>query len=1423
MRLGPIPVRGIRALLALQILALWPMTLPAQVTVTESFTGTSASGWVFGGAGGSTAPYLTANTVDAPGDGWLRLTESLNNQATYALFDSAIFSVNAQIQIEMDYTFWNGSGADGITFFLVDGNVTAATFDPGSYGGSMGYAQRTGDAGMVGGYLGIALDNYGNYSSSTEGRNGGLGSGLYANRVAVRGPESSNYQFIAASSDLSTLPGGGQMDFPTATTRPDQSGADYRSFRLTLDANNQLTMEMKFAAGGSYVTAFSADLSAYERPETFKIGFTGATGGSTEIHEVRNVQVTMTPWQVDAFEWDNGAGTTAWGTATNWVGDALPSANADILFGNAPASGPQSVVLNSNLQLNSLTFDSSYNYSLGGTGNITLGNTGTAGLPAIYVNDYNGAQAQHHVGNTLTLAEDLRVYNYSFSTLCLNGAITTGGNDITVNGTGAVNFNADIQGTGDLVKSGAGIVTINNNNSAGWSGDVTVNQGLLVVTENGALGNTTGTTTVNSGGALAFRDRTGSGLAYATGEAVTISGTGVLRGGEGLTGAIYNDGGNNSFAGNITLAADAAIGSRDGVLTLSGVIGQSGGARSLTKLGAGVVELSASNTYTGDTVIADGVLRISGTVDALPGGFATTDTASNYGAVSLAGGVLESNVATTFTRRLGTGEEQIFWAGDGGFSAYGADRTFSLTNSGGTANGQLTWNAGSFVPTGNALLLGSNYANATTILTNAIDLGAMAREVRVADGSAALDGTLSGILSGTGGLNKTGEGTLALTANNTYTGATTISGGALRVDDANRIDGSNLQLNGGVLEIAGDLDTGNTGEFTRSLGSGAGQVQWTGDGGFSASGANRTIRLGNGTGTVTWGAANFVGDDNRLIFGATGASNTATLANSLALGSSGTRTIHAVAGTSPAVASGALAGVVSGSAALAVTGDGRLDVTANNTHTGAVSIRGAELRLSGASGDLAQSSGFTIAEGGTLTLDNAVANNTSRVGTVGLSLNGGTINFLGRTGNNNSTETVGALTLAGGANTVNVQRGDASGSAQLTFASLTRSAGATVNFTNAAGGGTLGNTGDNPRIAFTTAPTLDNSILAYATVNGTDFASYASVNGSNPDGIYAYAGYDTGAQTGWTATDNAAPASDQTLTASRTLNSLKLGSGIDVDITSGRTLTLESGGLLSLGATGSTISNGTLRAGATGSDLIVHSYGTGGLTISSVIADNGGNNGLTKTGDGTLTLAGAAANTFTGTTTVNDGTLALDKTDGTTALAGAVVVGDGRGTDVLRLDSSEQIANTANLTLRGSTYGGETVLRYNSGSGGFTETFATLTVDGHAVIDFAGGNVCAANYLYLDDLAMTAGSELLIRNWIDFTDFLLVRNTSTNVPDLLAQINFEGYGAGAYWQEYDATFSRITPVPEPSTYGAVLMAAGLGFAGWRRWRMRRRD
>jgi len=1404
----PVFARGLLAAVALAVVG---GNLDAQIVFNESFRGNGATGWVFGGSPTSTVPYLTANTVDSNGTGWLRLTENVTNQSTYALLDSSIFSVNAQIQIEMEYAFWNGTGADGISFFLIDAATNEATFQPGSYGGSMGYAQRTGESGMPGAYLGFAFDNWGNFANPTEGRNGGVG--FRPNSVTVRGPESSNYEFIATSGTLPT-----QMDFPSYTTRPDQSGMDYRAFRLTLDANNQLNVELKFGVSGTYTSVLTTDLSSYDRPDFFKIGFTGATGASTDIHEVRNLSVTMTPWQPTAVEWDNGAATTAWSTATNWVGDALPQTNADVLFGDAPAGGPQSVVLNSALQLNSITFDSGFNYSLSGTGTITLGNTGTVGLPAINVNDYNGAQAQHHVGNALTLAEDLRINNYSFSTLCLNGAITTAGNDIKINGMGAVNFNADIMGSGDLTKNGEGTTTIGNDNSDGsaWTGDVTINNGMVVVSANGALGTTGGTTTVNSGGVLGFRDTTGSGLNYSLGESVTISGRGYWRGGEGETGAIYNDGGNNAFAGAITLAADSAVGSRDGTLTLSGAIGQSGGARSLTKVGDGAVSLTGTNLYSGDTVVAGGALRV--TTSSLPGGYDTSNTGSNFGAVVLAGGVLELASNQLFERRLGTGEEQINWTGDGGFSASGGNRTVSLTNSSGVADGLLTWNAGSFVPTGNALLLSSDYADSTVTLTNAIAFGSAVREVRVADGAAATDGVLSGTLSGTGGLNKTGDGTLSLTGTNTYTGETRISDGALRVTTAGLVGGydtTNTASNFGAINLAGGvLELASASTFSRTLGTGEEQIYWSGDGGFSASGGTRTVQLNNSTAAVTWGStANFVGASNQLILGSNSSDNTIIFNSGLNLGG-GTRTIRVQDGS--AAEDARLAQVVS-NGSLAVVGDGRLDSTAANTLAGAVTVSGAEFRLRD-TGTMASVTSITVNNGGTFSIDNTSTNSGTRVNnSAAVTLAGGTFSLLGRSGNNNTTETVGALTLASGGNTVDVTRGGTSASAQLTFASLARGAGATVDFTTG-GGGTLGSTSDNPRLYFTTAPTLASNVLGYATVDGAAFAGYSSVNGSTPDGVYAVAGTNT-AQNSWSTSVNATPTADQTLTASRTAGSLSLGSGIDVALAT-NTLTLNSGGLLKTGATGSTISNGTLRTATGQGELYVHVYGAGGLDVSAVIADNAAAKGLTKAGDGTLTLSGSAANTFTGTTTVNDGTLALNKTAGVTAIAGDITVGDGRSTDILRLDADEQIADSADVTLRGGAYG-ETILRYNNSAGGISETFATLTIDGTAIIDFAGGNVCDANFLYLDDLLMAVGTQLLVRNWIDFSDFLLVRNTSLNVPGLLSQIQFEGYGAGAYWQDYDSVYSRVTPVPEPSTYGAILMGAGLALFGWRRWRQAR--
>ena len=67
------------------------------------------------------------------------------------------------------------------------------------------------------------------------------------------------------------------------------------------------------------------------------------------------------------------------------------------------------------------------------------------------------------------------------------------------------------------------------------------------------------------------------------------------------------------LSGNITLAADSSIGGSNNV-TLSGVIS---GAYNLTKVGSSTYTLSGTNTYSGDTTISAGTIKLTGSVNAL--------------------------------------------------------------------------------------------------------------------------------------------------------------------------------------------------------------------------------------------------------------------------------------------------------------------------------------------------------------------------------------------------------------------------------------------------------------------------------------------------------------------------------------------------------------------------------------------------------------------------------------------------------------------------------------------------------------------------------------------------------------------------------------------------------------------------------------
>lgn len=124
--------------------------------------------------------------------------------------------------------------------------------------------------------------------------------------------------------------------------------------------------------------------------------------------------------------------------------------------------------------------------------------------------------------------------------------------------------------------------------------------------------------------------------------------------------------------------------------------------------------------------------------------------------------------------------------------------------------------------------------------------------------------------------------------------------------------------------------------------------------------------------------------------------------------------------------------------------------------------------------------------------------------------------------------------------------------------------------------------------------------------------------------------------------------------------------------------------------------------------------GSAGLTLGGVVS---GANGFTKSGGGTLVFTGVEANDYSGQASVTEGTLVLDKDSGVTAITGDLVVGDGSGTDTVRLQSLEQIADDADLTLNSSgvlDLGGQTeTLGGLNGTGRITNSStsaATLAV-----------------------------------------------------------------------------------------------------------------
>ena len=920
-----------------------------------------------------------------------------------------------------------------------------------------------------------------------------------------------------------------------------------------------------------------------------------------------------------------------------------------------------------------------YSGVISGQGNLTKAGSGTLSLTG--VNTYTGStqidngilsvSADNNLGavtSALTINSGTLQLGASFNSnrsvqLAQAGTFDSNGyNNI---------FSGKFDGSGSLIKTGNGTLTLSGNNN--YSGGTTLNAGTLAVSGGSSLG--TGALNLNAG---------------------------ILQ----LTG-------NVSFSGAIVLNNNGSIETNAGTKSIfSGVVSGTGG---LVQTGSGTLTLSGTNTYAKGTVINDGVLVVSKDANL---GVVT-------GALTLNGGTLSTGDNFTTTRNIqlnGNGTITARGAntvlsgdisGSGKLSIIGSDNNSPITLSG--AN---SYTGGTIIGSQTTLLvnsdenLGAGSGDLTlkdyVILrfTNQFDTNRNIHLSDIADAADWIDtngnnGSLNGIIDGAAALVKDGDGTLTLTALNTYQGGTYIYKGILVVSKDETLgdktgilffDGGILKLGGANfttarnvhLEAGGVIDTNNFGSIFGGIiedgddaGTGIhGQLTKTGAGILTLSGTNTYTG-----GTVIKGGAISVSADTNLGV-STGAltldSGTLQLSNSF--DNSRTVTLDTGGGTiqTSLLHSNIFSGMITGTGKLTKSGEGTLILSGNNTYTGNTALNAGTLSVN-TDNNLGDSAGVLTFSGGTLRLTGNLTS--SRM----ITLN-----------------TNGTIETAAGTNSI--FSGIISGTGQLL---KTGTGTLTLSGTNSYSGGTVINTGT---LSVSTDANLGDPTSGIVFKGGTLLLS-AAISSNRALTLDAGGGtINTAAATissltqGITGSGKLTKSGDGTLiltgtnsysgTTTIAQGMLQIGDGGStgsltgtIDITAGAALTFNrndqytysdiikgtgtlnqqgSGTLTLTGENsytgGTTISAGTLEIGNGGTGGSI----TGNVTNNGILAFNRSNaldfsgiiNGtgtLQHNGSGILTLSGDSS-TFSGTTNANTGTLLING-----SLGGTVNVASGAG------------------------------------------------------------------------------------------------------------------------------------------------------------------
>jgi len=455
---------------------------------------------------------------------------------------------------------------------------------------------------------------------------------------------------------------------------------------------------------------------------------------------------------------------TDFNTGTNWSTGNVPTSAQTAVFQGA---GPTSLSTSLNTQLAGILFNpaaSGYNLTLGQ--DMTLfGSVENASSNQQTINVASGATLFFQG----TAASGQGVNYVGSGSLAFDDNATGGNSAFTVGSQMGFRGDARTIVLGSL--SGASGTLVRNFSA----NDIRVQVGSL-----GASTTFGGRFERTSGAGALTLDKVGTGTLTLAG-ANTLAGTTITAG----TLAIANGGslGDGAVTNNAALAFN-----RTDTSTFANTISGSG---TVTQAGSGTTILTADNTYTGTTTISAGTLQI--------GAGGATGT--------LGSGSVLNNASLVFNRDSLTVDNYI--VGTGSVTIAGST-TLSETNSylGGTIINSFL-----FVAADSALGASSGSLTFNNGFLTTSDSFTSSRAITVNAGGASFEPsigttlTLTGLISGAGGLGKNGAGTLVLSSGNTYLGDTLLNDGTVRInaDSAFGNAAGLLFINGGKLQTTANV------------------------------------------------------------------------------------------------------------------------------------------------------------------------------------------------------------------------------------------------------------------------------------------------------------------------------------------------------------------------------------------------------------------------------------------------------------------------------------------------------------------------------------------------------------------------------------------------------------------------------------------